>query len=168
LGGFQVITRPAIQSRHLLRVVSCILLLVPLAVTSSQSPEPPYHIYYIDGSIERAGGGNLQGFTIVLMHGVSGNWRQSGAPDLTDEQGRFRVNSDEQYDLEFDSLVVAMVSPDTTLIGNPFPASEDESPYAVESLHHGIEDGFLCDDTVSSWKVDGYEHGYTDKVLPIP
>lgn len=164
-----MIARPATQQRphRLLRNVSWILLLVPIAVTPSSPDPPPYHIYYINGSIERAGGGNLQGFTIVLMHGGAGNWKQSGAPDLTDELGRFQVNSGEQYAVELDSLVAAMVNPDTVLFGTPFPTSEDAG-LAVESLHTRVEDGFFCDDHISSWEVDGYEYGYTNKIVPLP
>lgn len=160
-------TRPTTVRRphHLLRLVCWILLLVPIAVTSTPPALPPYHVYYVHGSIERTGGGTLDGFAIVLMFRESSGWR-FGTPDLTDEQGRFQVRTGEFYE-ELDSLVLAMVNPDTVLAGAPFPTSEDPG-LPIESLHNRTDEGFLCDDIESSWEVDRYDHFYTDKVLPLP
>jgi hypothetical protein len=160
------------RPHHVLRIVCLVLLLAPIAVTSTPPSLPPYHQYRIDGHIERAGGGTLEGFAIVLIYkrktydGPT-DWVRGGTPDLTDDRGRFQVLSGEFYFDEVDSLSTAMVTPDTVIVGAPFPASEDPGT-PIKSFHTHAKDGFICDDVDSVWEVDGYAHYYTDKTFPLP
>jgi len=147
------------------------VLLTPIIVVSSSPTLPPPHEYVVTGKVARPGGGDLEGYAVVLMYKwnqeESPRWRQSTTAHLTNASGAFQVVSGFFYDDYVDSLAPAWVSPDTVIMGTAFSAGEDPgSPN--ESLHSGTEDGFLCDKNVNKWEVDSYTHYYDEKVLVLP
>jgi hypothetical protein len=86
---------------------------------------------------------------------------------LTDENGAFALNTsecDDFGDLASDTLAVAVVLPDTVLMGAPFRVNSGQRIEAEVTVDEG---GSLCDDNEYTF-VDGYIYRFPPRTITIP
>lgn len=162
--------RPRLRGT-LARFGTILLLLVPLAVSSTPPLPPPVRQFDVRGTIVRSGGGSLSDHAITLLWSrrpCASEWlRFPGAAALTREDGSFSVTGKAfDYSESVCSLVVAVVFPDTLLLGTPF--DEGEPYHTEEDTRSSTEDGFLCNETHHTKFVTGYFYFQDDVVVTIP
>ena len=112
----------------------------------------------------------MQDYTVTLLWAAkpcASDWnRFPGAVALTRESGRFSLSGSTAATDLVCSLTVAVVFPDTLLLGAPF--DEGEPVYTEEEYYTYEEDGFLCDDTRTGSYVTSYVYYYDDIVVTLP
>lgn len=169
--------------RRLFHIAALLILLVPLAVTSTP-PHIDWYLFQVRGHVVRPAG-SLDNYTVVLMVYDNwwgrGGWKRVGeclegrvddygpliSVDLTDANGAFALNASacEMFpDLATDTLVVAVLLPDTTLLGTPFRVNSVQGT-AVEVT--ASEGGSLCDDNEYTY-VDGYIYKFPPRNVTVP
>ena len=158
--------------RSLVRAAVGTLLLLPLAV-SSTPPSLFWYLHVVPGRVERASG-SLANHTVVLFGQEGEQWQLLGQCDgegaervgtlrnvfLTREDGRFQLAVSVCRTL--DSLAVAVVYPDTVILGEPF-SPESVQPEVVEKTGRR-EDGSFCDGDEYSYE-DGYVYRHAEKIV---
>jgi hypothetical protein len=131
----------------LARIGAVLVLLAPLAVSSDSPDLPPENRFSVFGTLTRSGGGPLENHTVALLaKGLCQDttWAlYPAAIALTRPDGRFSLSQGGWYWELPCSLVVAVVWPDSMMLGTPFAA---EGQYVTE-WDTRTNDGFLCDDT---------------------
>lgn len=170
----------------LAKIFLVLLMLVPLAVTST----PPmifWFIFDVEGSVERLGG-SLANHTVQLYGTCAGSFdwvplgtcNGEGAEDygpftrvaLTNEEGEFhvRVSACGPFPGVCDSLVIAVIYPDTTVFGAPF-AYDSVSPSVIEKTGTTVEEDtglFDCAGEHEYTYEDGYIYTYPFQTIPVP
>ena len=168
--------------RRFFHIAALLILLVPLAVTSTP-PHIDWYLFRVSGHVVRPAG-SLDNYTVVLMkYDVRRNqdgWARInecivGRVDrqgplvpvtLTNANGGFALSvaaCDDYYgDIEHDTLAVAILLPDTVLMGTPFRVNSVQR-IAVEGKFEGDSP---CDDGYTY--VDGYIYSFPPRDILVP
>jgi hypothetical protein len=172
--------------RYVLAATAIAALLLPLAVTSTP-PAIDWYIFDVRGSVTRPSGslanhpvqlyGNCQGSQQLSPIGTcSGEGAEEYGPftkvSLTDDNGRFhvRVSVCGSGYPACDTLMIAVVYPDTTVFGTPF-VFNGVRPTTIEKTGTAIEEDtgvFDCSGKHEYTYVDGYIYTYPELTIPVP
>lgn len=166
------------------RVAIVALLLVPMTVTST-SPLIQWYIFDIEGQILRSSGG-LENHSVALLgyRSAGREWKRiqtcngEGAEEfgpfittsLTTAEGRFSLRVSvcgSGHPFCCDTLAVALVSPDTMIIGSPFRFDAVKPTLLEKTGTEYDSGGCACDDDEYTY-VDGYIYEYPPDTLTIP
>lgn len=156
-------------------------MLAPIVVTSTPPIPSPAHCFSASGFVRHSNGDPAANYTVIMVargrFSPSLGWERllsrcgrpedwSGPVAITDSNGRFRVSP--CACVEPDSIAVAVVLPDTMIVGDPI-RRRSLSRYETDVDDSYTEDGFLCDDTVKSSYVDYYTYQHVDSIIvPVP
>jgi len=164
--------------RILIQIAMIALSMVPLAVTSN-SPRLTWYRFKVHGRVTRPSG-SLDNYTVTLVTRSHGEWSSFHSPcaeymstsqpvSLTNENGGFAlivVSCGFEFEggVGNDTLAVAVILPDTTLIGAPFRVGGVSPSVTSGTCSSG---GIGCAENEYDC-VYGYTYDYPAKNIPIP
>jgi hypothetical protein len=169
-------------SKRLLSIAWIVGILTPLAVVSTP-PEPPlYHAYSIGVNVQSSAGAARENVPVALAARCYGEWRllrpdagnncgyvypdKGAAVALTNSQGRAGLVV--YCSMLLDSMAVAVVLPDTFVMGDLFRRAEQVASYPLEEEYWQEDDGFLCSDSVELRSRDaGTIHEFSSDTLIV-
>ena len=170
-------------ARTLVRGACGLVLLVPLLVTSTPPSRPPVTSYRIRGQILDSGRNPLENAPVTLAArcGIDGFvLLRAGRTDcgyvlddqgipaaLTDVDGAFYLDVVSSSGW-FDSLAVAVVYPDTFLMGQPFSIHSATNAFPLtESVPH-VNDGSFCTSSIEyTDQTTGYVYSFSPDTLVL-
>jgi hypothetical protein len=145
------------------RALVVLLMLVPLTVVSTPPEEPPYYGYSLTAQLMRTSAASPERFPIALAARCYGEWRlvyagsggsgcayvfrdKGETTPLTDPRGLARFTVYTQTLL--DTMALAIVLPDTIVLGAPFVRAEATADYPIYEDRWREDEGYLCSDSI--------------------
>jgi len=159
-----------------MRIAALLILLFPMVGLSSEPIPSPSHGFEFDGSVRRASAGPIKNYTVIAMA-----WRQDGhrvgfcggLEDLLPSQPFDLTNDSGKFSVYFwtcgvpDTLSVAVISPDTTIMGTIVPMNSLRGAYEeIDGNWKSGGDG--CSSPTSTHYVQGYIFDADSLVINVP
>lgn len=165
--------------RTYIRILVIVLLLAPLTVTSTPPTPGPWHQFYLSGFLKSESDASVANYTVAAMQHTRGSWKMvhscrvaiaddyGGANDLYLTNGFGRFNLSIWCCSPPESVAAAIVLPDTILMGKAiFPGALNRTVHS--GTYKVKRDGFLCDDSETRYRDDGYLYDVDSLVVPVP
>jgi hypothetical protein len=165
--------------RTSIRILVLIVMLMPLAVTSTTPARQRWYQFYLSGILKSVSDASVANYTVAAMEKIDGSWRMvhscqvgiaegyGGTNDLflTTHNGRFSLSVWSCAPIE--TIAAAIVLPDTIVLGTPIDRTslyyqEFTGTRAIE------EDGFLCNHTDYQNYIQGYMYDVDSVVVNVP
>ncbi len=164
-----------------IRILAIIMLLMPLAVTSTPPAQPPWHHFDLSGFLKSDSDGSVSNYTVGAMEHIRGSWRlvHSCRVAVADDYGGtndvFLTGNFGRYYLSIwccsppESIAAAIVLPDTILMGKAIARASILYPQEHTGTYEEGGGGFFCEQSDTKQYVQGYMYGYIDSlVLQVP